>query len=1100
MRRIFGVCRSVWVCSIVLTLLVVLGSTHLQAQVERSTISGTARDSSGAVVVGVKVEARNSGTGVSQSTVTDSEGRYRIPDLPVGNYDLLTSKAGFEDSIHKGITLTVGSQPVVDISLKVGRASEVVTVEGEVSQVETQTAAVSSLVGEKQMRDLPLNGRNFEQLFTLAPGVQIVPQTAAGGGGSATFYGESQNYSVSGSRPVGQAFLLDNEDLVNFFDHAAGSSVTGTSLGIEAIQEFQILTNTYSAEFGGTGAVVNAVSRSGTNTIHGSAYEYLRNSALDARNYFDTTDSPPPFRRNQFGGTLGGPIAKEKLFFFVNYEGLRQSQGFDEIDYVPDANARMGNIPCAVYTYTPPPPPATPMPLPCVNGLVAVGVAPNVAPFLSIYPQPNSPDLLIAGGPSSGQPSGFAGYANEAGQILNENYALARIDYKISSKDSFFGRYISDRANQLIPYPVSLLPNWPESDHSADQYFTMAETRVINPRMVNVARFSITRTNETAATLTTTPPGSDLMQFYPGSGRQDGQIDVLGGGTPIGAAGTVPFFLVQNKFTPADDFSWTRGSHNLQIGVAVGRVQTNVGAPFELGGTFEFDSLQVFLQTGFPSIFLGMSPPSPTFTTARYFREIDFAPYIQDNWKVTPRLTLNLGLRYEYATNAVCAGGVQCNAILNPVTSTGFTPVTHVLGSNPNVKNLDPRIGVAFDPFADHKTSIRAGFGIFHEPVAPRTYAPAFYLAPPSGAELAIVPFPSPTTVIFPIPYTGFAGLDYRTDTSPYVMQYNLTIQRQVAHGTVASIGYVGSSGVHLFSEQDQNPTLPALYPNLAGEGTLANPFTGPSLNPNFGSLNDDVANSHSTYNSLQASLNHQFSRRFVWQASYTYSHCIDDGSVSSGLEQGSYEVTDIFNHPYDRGPCFFNPSQAFYMNGLYSLPFTGNRLVSGWQVSGILSVNSGLPVNPIDGLNPTQANLGGIQGDRPDYSNAPGCHPYQIIDKPIGGLGSPQQWENPGCYTPQPFGTLGNVGRDSVPGPKLVNLDLGALKDTKLTERLNVQFRADIFNIVNHTNFANPNAGVGMFSGTAGTSNIFIAGNAGQIDATDTPSRQIQFALKFIF
>jgi hypothetical protein len=1088
-------------------LLVTAGTRITDAQVDKATISGTATDSSGGVLVGASIQARNVGTGVTQTSVSDAQGRYRIPDLPIGNYEVQASMPGFEAVVHTGITLTVGSNPVVDFSLPVGKATQTVSVESQISQVETQTAAVSSLVTGSQMQDLPLNGRNFEQLLTLAPGVQRIIGNPAGQSAGNSFYGNQDNYSVSGSRPVGQAFLLDNTDITNFWTHGTGSGVGGTSLGIEAIAEFQVLTNTYGAQFGGTGAVINAVSKSGTNEFHGSAYEFFRNSALDSRNYFDGP-SVPEFQRNQFGGSLGGPIKKDKLFFFVNYEGLRSSLGQTEDAFVPDAQvdsitgapgSYMGLLPCGALNS---PPSGCSASTPYIPTPVSNSIAPILATIYSHF-LPAGPDLPIAlPGSTTLVPSGIGEYRSVASLITNENYVLARMDYTLSSQDSLYGRYVSDRTQVLNPFAGSAIPLWPDAEHTANQYVTTEEKHIFSPTVLNLARFTFVRTLENGTTTGETPP----LDFFPGSGREDGQLSPTGAATTIGASGLDPFYIIQNKFTEGDDLLWAHGAHSFKVGVSLVRIQTNLSAPIQIGGDFSFATLQSFYQAA-PYFFLGASAPTPTpcapncFSTNRYFRQTEFFPYFQDDWKVTPTLTLNLGLRWDFATNAVGAGGIPLYTILNPLTSTGFTRVGHAFATNPNWLNLDPRLGLAYDPFKDHKTSIRAGFGIFHEQVVDRTYASAYYLAPPSGATLIVnftggaVPYPNPYS-IGPLPYTGFAGADYRTDTAPYVMQYNLTIQRQSFGGIVLSLGYVGSQGVHLFSERDQN--LPQTTTGSAvGAGSLANPFIGVETNPNFGSLNNAAATSHSSYNSLQVGLNRQLSHNLQGQVSYTYSKCIDDGSVTSSTEQGAYEVTDPYDQSYDRGRCAFDITHALTVNGMYTLPFRGSRLVSGWELTEILSASTGIPVNIQDGFD--QSQLGGIEGDRPNYSGASGCHPSQILDVQAepGVLGGPLQWFNPLCYALQPVGTLGNVGRDSISGPGILDLDFSIIKNTRISEKLNTQFRAEFFNVLNHTNFGQPNFMV--FTGSPGSPQVYSP-TAGQITTLNTASRQIQLALKLVF
>jgi hypothetical protein len=1092
--------------------LLLAGLTRLDAQVT-ATISGTATDASGAAIVGATIQATNVQTNVSQSTVSGAQGRYKIADLPVGEYSVKATMSGFETVLHKGITLTVGANPVVDFLMPVGKVSETVNVESQVSQVETTSAAVSALLSPQQMAQLPLNGRNYEQLLSLAPGVQTIPATAAGGGGSASLYGAGTNYSIAGSRPEGQAFLLDSEDVQDFYMHGAGSEVVGTSLGMEAIQEFQVLTNTYSAQFGGTGGAISAVTKSGTNTLHGSAYDYLRNSAMDSRNYFDGA-TIPLYHRNQFGGSLGGAIKKDKLFFFANYEGLRSSQGYTETAWVPDANALQGMLPCNDFPV---------VPAGCTGQLQAIpgGLSAKILPFLGngALPAPNAGavEKLTA----AGLPTGLASYTTVSPQVVSENYVLGRIDYTLGSKDTLFGRYVSDRAYQDIPYPFSLMPTWPEIDHTPNQYFTVEEKRLLSANKINMVRFSVTRTvNDVINTNPSLAPANDPMQFYPGSGRPDGQIDIPGV-TPIGTGRFPKFDLLQNKFGAGDDFFWMHGAHSLKIGASIARVQS-MDTQSAIGGIFMFGSLESFLATGVPSLFQGVQNPSPQFTSKRYFHELDFNPYFQDDWKISSKLTLNLGLRWEVASNATCltGGGGPCYAIEGlqlgtpaatsscPTWSTtecGFTAVSHVLGQNPNWKNIDPRIGLAWDPFGDHKTSIRAGFGLFHEPIAPRTFGPGFQTAPPSASVTAVgVPFPYPASGGNVTTYSTAAGYYYNSDSVPYAIQYNLTVQRDVGHGMMASLGYIGSSGVHLFSLYNFNQPYPSLSPtsyvpapiNCISSSCYFNSST-PNPNKTWSALNLDAPFSHSSYNGMVASLNRQMASSLVGQVSYTWSRCIDNGSVSSGLEQGGYMITDSYNEGYDRGPCTYNINQSLAVNSVYSLPFKGNRLVSGWQVSPILSVNSGLPVDPVQGLSPIRTSLGTINGDRPNY--VPGC---DMIANKAYGAQKYVQWINTACFTPTVGGVLGDLGRDAVPGPGFLDLDFAVHKDTKITERLNAQFRAEFFNIINHTNLGNPIPQ--LFQGPGGSTGALAAisssPTAGQIISTTGTSRQIQLALKLVF
>lgn len=1190
-------------------LVVFLQVRPLQAQTETATISGTATDPTGGALAGAKIEVTNTNTGAAQSTVTDASGRYSVAQLSVGAYSVQASLSGFQTVNHTGITLTVGATVVVDFSLPVGQVSQTVNVEGEVSQVETETSEVSTLISPTQMRDLPLNGRNFEQLITLAPGVS----TVAAGLNAVTgrLYGMQDNYSVAGSRPTGQMFLLDNTDIRDFWEHGTGSGYAATSLGVEAIGEFQVLTNTYTAQFAGNGAVINATSRSGTNDLHGGAYEFFRNNILDARDIVDPASGPPPFRRNQFGADLGGPVKKDKLFFFGNYEGLRQSLSTTTDIFLPEPYTVQGMLPCSLIT----PAPATCTPSTSANSTqagVSLGAVPGanttseqIAALYSLCKgcRPITPTI---GNVNTNLPGNcltvgcdLGGYYETAAQpplTIDENYYMGRVDYTLGQNDSMFARFTFDNANvgdPRDPYEI-----FPETDHTRNQFLTITERHVASATLVNSIHFGYVRSNENSAaqqfltsaqmskasSFSTSLGGpaitTDPLSFVPTQpgelpredGQQGGFEEVI---FPMGPDPNRPDEIVQNKFSGGDDLTWSHGAHSLKIGVVITRVQTqNLQTAYSNGGFFlSYAAFPVFGRTNYDGEYWLQGSPLEAFAVptvpalnnaTRYFREIEFAPYIQDDWKISSRLTLNLGFRYDGDTNPVgWAAGNQpmttlvgsflppVGPVAGPASLPVFTAVKHVFAHNINALNFEPRFGFALDPFRDHKTSIRGGVGIFDDPTSGRLWESNFINTAPSGSSFLFFPsFPGvcATGCNPPGATSEFAGVTYQPDgVSPYQITYNLDVQRQLWTNTILSVGYVGSVNRHLWTQGDINPPMCTTFPDCTalpitpksrptasgggitffpgsanaclgtdqndatapgGAGTgcygsgvqfpipVGGAQTGPRINANFGSLIQAYNTGASSYNSLQAALNHQFGRNFVGQFNYTWSHCIDDGSFASSLEEFAQLVLDRYNEAYSYGACTFDIRNNVSANVLYTLPFKGNRLIEGWQVSSIVGVHSGLPLNVYNNdLTLTDpAFLGTQWGSQANYSFAPGCSPNHLLKQRINA--TTYQWFDPSCYEETAPGFLGDVERDSLPGPGTFDADISIIKNTKITERLNMQFRTECFNCFNHFNIG------GTTAGTLGEINA-PGGTTGQTTFSQSPvvtPRQIQFALKFDF
>jgi hypothetical protein len=708
-------------------------------------------------------------------------------------------------------------------------------------------------------------------------------------------------------------------------------------------------------------------------------------------------------------------------------------------------------------------------------GQPPITISPQIQQLLNYYPSPTSQNAAQAAG-------GIGQFGSVGTQTGDEDYVIGRVDYNISSKDSIFSRYVSDRALFEDPFSGSPITLWPETHHTANQYATVEERRIFTPTIINLVRAGFVRTRE----------GSDLDNNLPGlyfytDGRKNGTIGITGL-SPLGSSIFLPFLFVQNKFSGGDDVYWTHGAHSIKFGVNFERVQSNVNAPGWLGGQYVFNSLSDFLKSS-PFLFFG--PLQSQSDGYRDFREIDLTPYFQDDWRISKRLTLNLGLRYEFVTNPV-TDKHPLNTIIDYKTATGFTTVPNVFLNNPSTRNFDPRFGFAYDPFDDHKTSIRGGFGIFHNPVSPRTYASGYYFNPPYSFVVQVFPKFPVASITSPLPSQSNA-VNYDTPSTPYQMQWNLNIQRELMANTILTVGYVGSRGVHLFYQRDQNPPIPTVGANGQPVFSAPGPFgpaTNPRINPKLGPYNGAEPQANSVYHSLQVNLNRRFQRNVQAQLSYTWSHCIDDSSNTYGLEGGA-PLMNPYNASWDRGNCLFDRRHSLVLSSLVALPFKGNfaghQLIEGWQLSGILTLRSGGPINVWDGYD-YPAMGAAFVNPRPNVKA--GLTADGIT------TGTLNQWYDPTAFALPPAGQLGNAPRNFLTGPGLANVDFSVLKDTAvpaISEQFRVQFRAEFFNIFNHSNWGLPVGGAFVSGGAFNPT-------AGQITTIAAPMRQIQFALKVVF
>lgn len=1065
--------------------------THLNAQGAGGTISGTVSDSSGAVIPNVQISIKDVATGVARAVASDASGLYTAPNLLPGTYEITATAPGFATEVRTGITLTVGAQLELNLTMQVGQATQKVEVTGEAPAVQLATSSINATVNSTTVRELPLNGRDWTSLAALQPGVASIvslqPNDTSGFEKGNRGWGAQM--TISGARPGQNSYRVDGIYVNDIFNGSPGS-VFGAALGVDAIQEFSVLTSNYSAEYGRTsGGVVNAITRSGTNQIHGDAYEFLRNSSLDAANFFDNFSdiTKPPFRRNQFGASAGGPIRKDRTFFFGDYEGLRQSKGITNVDTIPSLDARNGIIHNSDGTTT------------------TVAVDPLVKPFLGLFPIPNGAVL---------SPGNAAIFSFPGAQVISENYETGRVDHKISDKDSLFGTYESDKSVLTLPdsYDSSII-----GDNSDRQFVALEETHIFNPRLLNSFRVGFNRyATLVAYSVKAINPlaGDPSLSAIPGF-KGPPEISIPGMTLYPGGLGaeTHNTFII-NAFQGFDDIFFTKGIQSLKFGFAVERDDLNTFTLSTPGGEFKFGSLTDFLinqpkslTAGFPQ---GLSP--------RGGRQSIFGGYAQDDVHWRPNLVVNLGLRYEMATNPTEVQG-KIVSIHNIFTSTTATFGNPLFTENPTMRNFEPRVGFAWDPFRDGKTSVRGGFGVFD--VLPLSQVWGNLGGPPwslQGTANSLAPGSFPAGAFGEL---SAGGLLRTPSIQPnpkrnYVMQWNLSLQHELAPNLTATAAYIGTRSVHQpFRMDDANAVIPTqtpegiLYPFPAGSGTV--------LNTNFGRIDYTDWSSDSFYDGLELQIAKRMSHGLQVQGAYTWGKVIDTSSGTDHSDPYANSITSLylFNPKVRRGLADFNIGQNLVINYTWniapppSLHGFAAWAVGGWQLGGILTMQSGLPFTPLIGGDP----LGENSQDTFDYPNrltGPGC---QSLANP----GNVNNYIKLNCFAVPtapaslsavctPFPTLpgscsnlmGNSGRNDVIGPGLANFDFSLFKNNyvrRTSESFNVQFRAEFFNSLNRANFASPVANSTLFDQTGAP----VSG-AGLINGTTTDSREIQFALKVLW
>jgi len=1076
-------------------LAILLCAPAARAQVSAS-ISGQVTDLAGATVSGAAIVAKNVETGIARSTVTDDAGRYWVPSLAVGEYEVHVTKQGFQEQVRGGIHLVVGQEASVDVALKLGLVTEQVKVIADAPVVSVTPADISGLVGEQQVKDLPLNGRSYDELMTLNPGVVTFTSEKTGGIGVSNSTNANM-FSVAGNRPQQNIFLLNGIEYTGAAENnmtPGGSS--GQMLGVDAVREFNLLSNAYGAEYGKhPGGQVTIVTTSGTNQWHGSLFEYVRNNIFDAPNFFDL-GSAPPFHRNQFGGAIGGPIQKGKTFVFANYEGFRESLHQTSVAFVPDAAARSGAFvhlgsACPVASQA--------------------ACAAEVTSLLNLWPVANGPD----------QGSGIAIDNSNPLRSIREDFGTTRVDHILSEKDSFGAVYtIDDSVDQNA---TAINPYMSDFTSLREQVVSLEETHVFSTSFLNTARIGFSRAGY-YFTGEPTPgtPAATIAPFL--SGVPFIGAVVVGGSAASNPAAQVALAgsnngsnlnLHRNLLTYEDQITLTKGRHQLKFGAWFQRFQSNENIALSQYGQATFPSLTNFLGGTLGTGSFVIDPAS----TPLSWRSLFGAIYAEDVIRVSPSFTLSLGYRQEFSTGWNEAYGKASNYTF----TNGVINTQPVIGSSVFTQNNawflpQPRIGLAWSPIGS-KTVIRARAGIYNDledALGYRTDQNAPFNTTYTIPNLTLNKFPLSTNIV-PVS-AGTAspagakiapgGVDPNMKT-PTIYSYSLKVEQEISSNTSFSIGYLGAHGSHELISVDANIPTQVVCPASPCPGSLP---AGTIFNTSTTRLNASLANTYSwfsegdsMYNAMTVDVRHRFSHGLTFRGAYTWSKALDDGDSLNATAAANAPalVQNPLNVRGDWGPATYDVRNAGVMNVSYELPFGRGRqrlnsgsawengFVGGWTLNSIVTIQSGFPFTPQLSFNPSN------DGDSKNPVR-PNWNPSFTGPVILGGT---TQWFNPAAFAVPPSGTFGNVGRNVLTGPGLGTWDFSVLKDTHLFERMNLQFRAEIFNLLNRTNLNTPNL-ITFTSATVGSPPTPAPPSpvAGTFTQTSTTSRQVQFSLKLLW